>query len=81
MRIGLFGGSFNPIHTGHAIIASYVLQNTDIDSLWFLVTPGNPLKDRVDKAMDIHRLKMVELVSRNIDGASTSAFEFSLPQP
>ncbi len=81
MEIGIFGGSFNPIHTGHAIIASHILQNTPLEQIWFMVAPQNPLKEQQDRGMDIHRLRMTELVSRHISGAETSAFEFGLPQP
>ena len=81
MEIGIFGGSFNPIHTGHAIIASHILQHTPLEQIWFMVAPQNPLKEQQDRGMDIHRLRMTELVSRHISGAETSAFEFGLPQP
>ena len=81
MRIGIFGGSFNPSHIGHAIIASHILQNSTLEQIWFMVAPQNPLKTRHDPAIDIHRIRMTELVTRHIPGASTSAFEFNLPQP
>ena len=80
-KIGIFGGSFNPIHTGHAIIASYVMRNSCLDSLWLLVSPQNPLKQGTTMASDYHRLRMAELVTRRIDGVTTSAFEFQLPRP
>jgi nicotinate-nucleotide adenylyltransferase len=80
-RIGIFGGSFNPIHVGHAIIASYIIESGAVDSLWLMVSPQNPLKDGSDMASDYHRLRMTELVSRRLDGVSTSAFEFDLPKP
>lgn len=81
MNIGLFGGSFNPIHTGHAIIASYVAQFSGIDQLWFLVSPQNPLKTENTDVSNADRIRMVEMVSRRIDKAITSAFEFGLPHP
>ncbi len=80
-RIGIFGGSFNPIHVGHAIIASYIVENSDIDTLWLMVSPQNPLKENTSLASDYHRLRMTELVSRRIDNVITSAFEFDLPRP
>jgi len=80
-KIGIFGGSFNPIHTGHAIIASYVMANSELDSLWLMVSPQNPLKDKKVAVSDFHRLRMTELVSRRIEGVTTSAFEFNLPRP
>lgn len=80
-KIGIFGGSFNPIHVGHALIASYVIENSELDSLWLMVSPQNPLKQGAAIASDYHRLRMTELVSRRIDNVSTSAFEFNLPKP
>lgn len=81
MNIGIFGGSFNPIHTGHAILANYIIQNTDIDQLWLMVSPQNPLKDEYDKSYDIHRLRMAEMVSSRLENVITSGFEFSMPHP
>lgn len=82
MRIGIFGGSFDPIHTGHAIIAHHIIGSGVIDQLWLMVSPINPLK--VGKARlvsDTDRLRMVEMVSRTLDGVETSAFEFTMPRP
>lgn len=81
MNIGIFGGSFNPIHTGHAILANYIIQNTDIDQLWLMVSPQNPLKDEYNKSYDIHRIRMTEMVSSRLEDVITSGFEFSLPYP
>lgn len=80
-KIGIFGGSFNPIHLGHALIASYIVENSDIDTLWLMVSPQNPLKENSSLASDYHRLRMTELVSRRIENVITSAFEFDLPKP
>lgn len=80
-RIGIFGGSFNPIHTGHAIIANYVSQRAGLDQLWIMVSPQNPLKQEFSGDYDLHRLKMAELVSRRLDNVVTSGFEFGLPRP
>ena len=80
-KIGIFGGSFNPIHTGHAIIASHIMRHSCLDSLWLMVSPLNPLKAGKEMASDYHRLRMTELVSRRIEGVSTSAFEFNMPKP
>ena len=80
-KIGIFGGSFNPIHVGHALIASYIVENSDIDTLWLMVSPQNPLKENSSLASDYHRLRMTELVSRRIENVITSAFEFDLPKP
>lgn len=81
MKIGIFGGSYNPIHTGHAIIANYIAQNCDFDAIWMLVSPQNPLKDGTKGASDYDRIRMVEMVSRRIDRVITSAFEFNLTAP
>ena len=80
-RIGIFGGSFNPIHNGHAIIASYIMQHGGLDQLWLMVSPQNPLKQPHEMAGELHRLRMTEMVSHRIDGVETSAFEFSMPRP
>ncbi len=81
MKVGIFGGSFNPIHVGHAIIASHVMAHSDLDQIWLMVAPLNPLKEPNAHNNDIDRLRMTELVSRHINGVETSAFEFTLPRP
>lgn len=81
MKIGIFGGSFNPIHIGHAILANYMVQNTDIDRLWLMVSRQNPLKERYDKEYDIHRIRMVDMVASRLKNVLTSGLEFSLPYP
>lgn len=81
MKVGIFGGSFNPIHTGHAIIAKHIMQHGGLDQLWLMVSPQNPLKQGHEMASDVDRLRMTEMVSHHIDGVVTSAFEFQLPRP
>lgn len=82
MKIGIFGGTFNPIHIGHAIIARCVLEKSDLDQLWFMVTPLNPFKEESPaQVTDRDRLLMTQMVARRIPGCSTSAFEFGLPRP
>ena len=81
MNIGIFGGSFNPIHVGHAILANYVVQYTDIDKVWLMVARQNPLKPDYDKSYDIHRIRMTEMVSSRLDDVITSGFEFTMPYP
>lgn len=81
MKIGILGGSFNPIHTGHAILANYITQHTDIEQLWLMVSPQNPLKDNLAQSYDVHRLAMAELVARKCENVITSGFEFTLPRP
>lgn len=82
MKIGIFGGSFDPIHIGHAIIAQHIISSGAVDRLWFMVSPVNPLKaGRQQHVADTDRLRMVEMVSRPMDGVETSAFEFTMPRP
>lgn len=81
MKIGVFGGTFNPIHVGHAIIASYIVQHCDVDKVWLMVSPLNPFKSGQGELLDGHRLRMAEMVSRRIENVETSGFEFSMPRP
>lgn len=80
-RIGLFFGSFNPIHTGHLIIAQHMLEHADVDRIWFVVSPQNPLKPRKTLARDADRLHMVRLAIDDNPGFHASNIEFSLPKP
>ena len=82
MKIGIFGGSFNPIHSGHAIIAHHIITSGVVDRLWLMVSPVNPLKVGHDRQVsDTDRLRMVEMVSRPMENVETSAFEFTMPKP
>lgn len=82
MKVGLFFGSFNPIHIGHMVIAGYMLEFTDIEELWFVVSPHNPLKDIKDLADDEQRLKMVELATENhLPKMQVCSIEMDLPKP
>lgn len=82
MRIGIFGGSFDPIHIGHAIIAHHIITSGAVDRLWMMVSPVNPLKACNERHVtDADRLRMVEMVTRTLEGVETSAFEFSMPRP
>lgn len=81
MKIGVLGGSFNPIHIGHAILVNYITQCTDIEQLWLMVSPQNPLKSELPQSYDVHRLAMTELVASKCDNVITSGFEFTLPKP
>lgn len=81
MKIGILGGSFNPIHIGHAILANYITQYTDIEQVWLMVSPQNPLKDLQSSNYDVHRLAMTELVASKCDNVITSGLEFTLPRP
>lgn len=81
MRIVIFGGSFNPIHVGHLIIAETVSQLPDVDEVWIMVSPQNPLKQQSELAPEETRLKLVEKSLKSIKGVKASDFEFSLPRP
>ncbi len=61
MKIGLYFGSFNPIHHGHLIIANYIVQHTDIDQVWFVISPQNPLKKSASLLNEYHRLYLVQI--------------------
>lgn len=81
MRIGIFSGSFNPIHNGHLAIAREAIAQNTVDELWFLVSPQNPLKINDDLFNENDRLKMVELAIENEKNMKVSDFEFHLPRP
>lgn len=81
MKVGLFFGSFNPIHVGHMILANYMASFTDIDEVWFVVSPHNPLKEKASLLHQNQRLHMVNLAIDNIPVFKSSNIEFSLPQP
>ncbi|NIF05326.1 nicotinate-nucleotide adenylyltransferase [Chryseobacterium sp. Tr-659] len=80
-KIGLFFGSFNPIHIGHLILANYILENSDMDELWFVVSPQNPFKDKKSLLKDHNRLDMVQLAVKNYPNMRASNVEFTLPKP
>lgn len=81
MKVGLYFGTFNPIHVGHLIIANHIVENSDLDQLWMVVTPHNPLKKKSGLLADYHRLQMVHLATENYDKIIPSDIEFKLPQP
>ena len=80
-RIGLFFGSFNPVHIGHLIIAEYMATRTELEQVWFVVSPHNPLKLRATLANDFDRLHMVQLAIDDNPRLKASNIEFSLPKP
>jgi nicotinate-nucleotide adenylyltransferase len=81
MKIGLFFGSFNPIHVGHLIIANYMATQTDLQQVWLVVSPQNPLKPKNTLARDRDRLNMVELAIGENTLLRASNIEFKLPKP
>ena len=80
-KIGLFFGSFNPVHIGHMAIAGYMKEFTDLDQVWFVVSPQNPLKKKETLLSDRDRLYLVELAIGNNDDLQSSDIEFSRPAP
>ncbi|RQP10028.1 MAG: nicotinate-nucleotide adenylyltransferase [Chryseobacterium sp.] len=80
-KTGLFFGSFNPIHIGHLILANYILELSDMEELWFVVSPQNPLKEKKSLLKDYNRLEMVNLAIGNYPRMRASDVEFSLPRP
>ena len=81
MKIGLFFGSFNPIHVGHMIIANYMATQTDLKQVWMVVSPHNPHKKKSSLARDYDRLHLVRLAIEDNNNLKASDIEFSLPQP
>lgn len=80
-RIGLMGGSFNPVHKGHIAVAYSFLQSDIIDELWVMLTPQSPHKDGEKIARYDHRLKMLEIAFKDWDNVVVSNFEQKLPTP
>ncbi len=79
--IGLFFGSFNPIHIGHLVIANYMANYTELKEVWFIISPHNPLKQKSGLADMYDRLEMVRLATENATPLKVSDIEFKLPQP
>ncbi len=80
-KVGLFFGSFNPIHMGHLMIANYMYEFSDLKELWFVVSPQNPLKPRASLLADYHRLEMVNLAIDGDERFRSCDIEFLLPRP
>lgn len=81
MLIGLYFGTFNPIHVGHMIIANHMVENSSLDQVWFVVTPHNPFKKKSTLLNDYHRLDIVNKAIANYPKFRVSDVEFHLPQP
>ncbi|MBA5629183.1 nicotinate (nicotinamide) nucleotide adenylyltransferase [Moheibacter lacus] len=81
MKIGLYFGSFNPIHIGHLVIANHLQQFSDLDQVWFVVSPQNPFKEKASLANDYDRLHLVNLAIENYPHLMASNIEFNLPIP
>ena len=81
MKVGLFFGSFNPVHIGHMLIADFLIHNSDLQEVWMVVSPHNPLKIKKSLAKDYDRLHLVQLATENNPHIKASDIEFGLPKP
>lgn len=81
MKVGLFFGSFNPVHLGHLVIAQAVLNDADVDQVWLVVSPQNPFKNRAGLLGEYDRFAMCEMATEDHDRLSASNVEFALPRP
>jgi nicotinate-nucleotide adenylyltransferase len=81
MKIGLYFGTFNPIHVGHLIIANHFAEHSDINQVWMVVTPHNPLKNKDTLLKDSTRLELVHLATEDFPKIKPCDIEFQLPQP
>lgn len=81
MNIGLYFGSFNPVHHGHLIIANHILNESKVKEVWFVVSPQNPFKETASLLNEQHRFQLVKLAIDNTPGMRASNIEFSLPKP
>ncbi len=81
MKIGLYFGTFNPIHIGHLAIANHIAEFSELDQVWFVITPRSPFKKKQTLLSDFQRLEMVYLATKNYPKLKPSNIEFKLPQP
>ena len=81
MKIGLYFGSFNPVHVGHLIIANHFANNTDLNQVWFVVSPQNPFKSSTSLLNQFHRLHMIKSAIDGENKLRASSVEFKLPSP
>lgn len=81
MKVGLYFGTFNPIHIGHLIIANHLAENSDLDQVWFVVTPQSPFKVKASMLDNHHRLEMVYRATEDYDKLEPSDIEFRMTQP
>ena len=81
MQVGLYFGSFNPVHSGHLIIANHILNETILEKIWFIVSPQNPFKTGSTLLNEYHRLHLLKLATEDDPRIKISDIEFSLPRP
>src|SRR5579862_5374183 len=81
MNIGLFFGSFNPVHAGHLIIAEYMVEFTELEQVWFVVSPKNPIKEKDNLLNEKHRIRMVRIAIEYDNRFKASSVEFDMPRP
>ncbi|MFV0391558.1 MAG: nicotinate-nicotinamide nucleotide adenylyltransferase, partial [Paludibacteraceae bacterium] len=79
--VGLFFGSFNPIHLGHTRLADYIFEYSGMDEIWYVVSPRNPLKEQSELIDESLRLHMIELATSSKEYLKVSAIEFDMPRP
>ncbi len=80
-KVGLFFGSFNPLHVGHMILANYMVAHTEMEEVWFVVSPQNPFKERKTLLDEIHRYAIIERAIEDDRRFQVSKIEFSMPKP
>jgi nicotinate-nucleotide adenylyltransferase len=81
MKVGLYFGSFNPVHVGHLIIANHLLNETALEKIWFIVSPQNPFKSEAGLLNEYHRLHLVRIATEDDPRIKVSDIEFGLPKP
>ena len=81
MKVGLYFGSFNPIHIGHLIIANHIAYNTDLNEVWFIVSPQNPLKESASLLNEQHRYSLLKIAVEDENKLKVSNVEFLMPKP
>ena len=81
IKTGIFGGSFNPIHCGHIALAKEILRQTELDEVWLMVSPQNPLKEENELLDDSLRYQLAQKALEGVEGIEASDYEFHLPKP
>lgn len=80
-KTGLLFGSFNPVHIGHLALANYILEYSNLEEIWFVVSPHNPFKESKELISEEHRLKMMQIAIKEEPRFKASDVEFSMPRP